>query len=175
MKLLPDGFRPLLAPAAALPALVLTPPLAALPVVVPFVEEAVPVAVDPPLAELPPAELPACANAKLLVSASAAANPIVVSFIIDSIAVADRGQSAGRVYVPITSALRTSPLAARGGPSQAAANVNRRHNTPDRLIWDRLICKLAAAHNSDFRAKLAYHSIGPTSVIDGRHFAEIPR
>jgi hypothetical protein len=112
MKLLPDGFRPLLAPAAALPALVLTPPLVALPVVVPFVEEVAPVAADPPVAELPAAEPPACANAKLLVSASAAANPIVASFMVDSIAVADQGQSAGRVYVPITSGLRTLPLAA---------------------------------------------------------------
>jgi hypothetical protein len=103
IKLLPDGFWPLLAPAAALPALVPTPPLVALPVVVPFVEEVVPVAADPPVAELAPAELPACANAKVLVSASAAANPIVVSFMIDSIAVADQGQSAGSVYVPITS------------------------------------------------------------------------
>jgi hypothetical protein len=103
MKLFPEGFRPLFAPAAALPALVPIPPLVALPVVVPFVEEVVPVAADPPAAGLPPAELPVCANAKSQVSASAAANPMVLSFMVDSIAAADEGQTVGRAYVPITS------------------------------------------------------------------------
>src|SRR5271170_2638836 len=74
----PDGFRPLFAPAAALPALL---PVVELPVVVPFVEEpaVVPVAADPPAAELPPAAPLLCANANVLLSARAAANPIVTS------------------------------------------------------------------------------------------------
>jgi hypothetical protein len=75
----PDGFRPLFAPAAALPALL---PVVEVPVVVPFVDEpvVVPLAAGPPAAELPPAEpAPLCANANVLVSARAAANPIVVS------------------------------------------------------------------------------------------------
>lgn len=82
MRVLPDGFWPLLAPAAALPALLLVPPVVELPVVVPFMEEpvVVPVAADPPAAELPPAEpLPLWANTNVLVSARAAANPIVMS------------------------------------------------------------------------------------------------
>jgi hypothetical protein len=83
MRVLPDGFRPLLAPAAALPALLPVPPVVELPVVVPFTEEpvVVPLAPDPPAAELPPAEpLLLWANANVLVSARAAANPIVMSF-----------------------------------------------------------------------------------------------
>jgi hypothetical protein len=75
----PDGFRPLFAPAAALPALL---PVVELPVVVPFVEEpvVVPVAADPPAAELPPAApLLLWANANVLLNAKAAANPIVTS------------------------------------------------------------------------------------------------
>ena len=82
MKVLPDGFWLLLAPAAALPALLSVPPVAELPVVVPFMEEpvVVPLAADPPAAELPPvAPLPLCANANVLLSARAAANPIVTS------------------------------------------------------------------------------------------------
>jgi hypothetical protein len=83
IRVFPDGFRLLFAPAAALPALLLIPLLAELPVVVPFIEEpvVVPDAADPPAAELPPA----CANANVLVSASTTANPIVVSFIVVSI------------------------------------------------------------------------------------------
>jgi len=82
----------LLAPAAALPALL--PRLSgALPVVVPIdglvvpepvvpIDEpvVVPVAVDPPAVEPPPAEpAPVCARANVLVNASAVANPIVAS------------------------------------------------------------------------------------------------
>jgi hypothetical protein len=94
IKLFPDGFRLLFAPAAALPALLLIPLLVELPVVVPFIEEpvVVPVAADPLAAELPPAEPPACAKANVLVIASTAANPIVVSFIVVSIFVVDRRQ-----------------------------------------------------------------------------------
>jgi hypothetical protein len=90
----PDGFRPLFAPAAALPALLPVPTVAELPVVVPFMEEpvVVPVAADPPAAELPPAEpLPLWANANVLLSARAAANPIVISLMfISSFAVPQR-------------------------------------------------------------------------------------
>ena len=79
----PDGFRPLFAPAAALPALLPIPPVVELPVVVPFVEEPVvvpPLAADLPAAELPPAaQLLLWANANVLLSARAAANPIVTS------------------------------------------------------------------------------------------------
>jgi hypothetical protein len=79
----PDGFRPLFAPAAALPALLPVPPVVEVPVVVvPFMEEpvVVPLAADPPAAELPPAApLLLWANANVLLSARAAANPIVTS------------------------------------------------------------------------------------------------
>jgi hypothetical protein len=54
MKVLPDGFWELLAPAAALPALLFTPPVVELPLVILFVEE--PVVVVPLAAEPPPAE-----------------------------------------------------------------------------------------------------------------------
>ena len=92
MRLLPDGLYWLLAPAAALPALLFAPPVVELPVVVPLVDEpvVVPLAPGPPALELPPAEPPAppppppdCANANVLVSASAAANPIVTSLMVD--------------------------------------------------------------------------------------------
>ena len=90
MRLLPDGLYWLLAPAAALPALLFAPPVVELPVVVPFVDEpvVVPLAADPPALELPAAEPPAeppplCANANVLVSASAAANPIVTSLMVE--------------------------------------------------------------------------------------------
>ena len=88
IKELPDGLYWLLAPAAALPALLFAPgdvELPELPVVVPFVEEpvVVPLAADPPAAELPPAEpAPLCANASVLVSASVATNPIAISLMI---------------------------------------------------------------------------------------------
>ena len=87
ISVLPDGFSPLLAPAAALPALLLMPVPApiALPDVVPVVEDPV----DAPLvAALPAAELPLaappldCASAQLVVKTSAAANPIFANFMI---------------------------------------------------------------------------------------------
>jgi hypothetical protein len=61
---------------------------AVLPVVVPLVDGPVmvPLAADPPAAELPPVEpLPLCASARLLESANAAASAIVVSFIVVSL------------------------------------------------------------------------------------------
>ena len=87
ISVLPDGFSPLLAPAAALPALLLMPVPApiALPDVVPVVEDPV----DAPLvAALPATELPLaapppdCASAQLVVKKSAAANPIFANFMI---------------------------------------------------------------------------------------------
>jgi hypothetical protein len=89
MKLFPDGFTVLLAPAVALPAEL--PRLLdglAVPVVVPVDEPVVPidepvvvpVAVEPPAVDAPPAEpAPLCAIASVLVSTSAVANPIVAS------------------------------------------------------------------------------------------------
>jgi hypothetical protein len=91
MSVFPDGFTPLLRPAAALPASLLMPVVPVpLPAVVPVVEDpvAAPAAV-PPVPELPPAPLPpACAKAKLLVNDSATANPIVASFMIAPVVVA---------------------------------------------------------------------------------------
>lgn len=100
IKVLPDGFRPLLAPAVALPAPLLIPLL--VPLVVPFVEEPVvtPLVADPVAAELPPVEPLPCANANVLVNASAAANPIVLSLMVVSVIVADRRQTAARFSVP---------------------------------------------------------------------------
>jgi hypothetical protein len=70
ISVLPDGFSPLLAPAAALPALLDMPVLGlvpiALPDVVPVVEDPaiVPLVAAPPVAELPLAEPPLdCASA----------------------------------------------------------------------------------------------------------------
>ena len=82
MLVVPDGFRPLACPAAALPApfdMPLFTPVE-LPVVVPPTEDpaVVPVAAEPPPVEVPPD----CASANVLVSASAIANPIVASFMI---------------------------------------------------------------------------------------------
>ena len=87
ISVLPDGFSPLLAPAAALPALLLMPVPApiALPDVVPLVEDPVDALL---VAALPVAELPLaaplldCASAKLLVKKSAAVNPIFANFMI---------------------------------------------------------------------------------------------
>jgi hypothetical protein len=105
MRVLPDGFWPLLAPGAALPALLPVPPVVEVPVVVvPFMEEpvVVPLAADPPAAELPPAEpLPLWASANVLVSASAA-NPIVMSLMFSSsLLFFSKGQAARRSSVPI--------------------------------------------------------------------------
>jgi len=86
MRLFPDGFKPLFAPAAALPALVfgLMPVEVpdAVPVVVPPTDDpvVVPLVADPAAAELPAEPLPLCANATVLESASAAASPMLVSF-----------------------------------------------------------------------------------------------
>jgi hypothetical protein len=86
MKLFPDGLKGLLAPAAALPALLFALPLVELPVVlgelvvVPFMEDPVVV----PLAGVPTVEFPPpdCASATVLVSASAVANPNVASLMV---------------------------------------------------------------------------------------------
>ncbi len=85
-RLLPDGFRPLLAPAAALPALIPVPvdvPGEA-PVFVPLTDDpvVVPPVADPPAAAPPAAPPPLCAKAKPLVNASAAASPMLVSFMV---------------------------------------------------------------------------------------------
>lgn len=87
ISMFPDGFSPLFAPAAALPALLDMPVLApiALPDVVPVAEDPVdaPLVAAPPAAELPlAAPLLDCASAKLLVKTSAAVNPIFANFMI---------------------------------------------------------------------------------------------
>jgi hypothetical protein len=85
INVFPDGFRPLFAPAAELPALLDMPEApelvpAALPDVVPV---AVPLAAAPPVVELPLAEPPLdCANAEAPVKASAVASPNVASFMV---------------------------------------------------------------------------------------------
>jgi hypothetical protein len=96
MKLLPDGFRVLFAPAAAPPALRfgLLPDEVPIPVpvVVPPTDDpvVVPLVADPPAAVPPAAEpVPLCAKAKVLVrakirakvGAKAVASPMRVSFI----------------------------------------------------------------------------------------------
>jgi hypothetical protein len=84
MKLLPDGFTLLLAPAAALPAPLLRPPLVpvvALPVVPLLVD---PVAA-PPAPVLPPAAPPPlCANASVLERVIAAATAMLMNFMMSS-------------------------------------------------------------------------------------------
>jgi len=89
MRLFPDGFAALLAPAAALPASLLMVPFGELPVV--FVELpvvvplVVPLAAEPPAVEPPPTEPPAdCASATVLESASAVANPTVAGLMVFS-------------------------------------------------------------------------------------------
>jgi hypothetical protein len=85
IRLFPDGFRLLFAPAAALPAPVLRPPFvlpAEDPAVVPFMVDPVlvPLVAGPTAPELPPAEmLPLWASANVLVSVSAKARPMLVS------------------------------------------------------------------------------------------------
>jgi hypothetical protein len=88
IKVFPDGFRALFAPAAALPAPVPMPLVelsVELPGVVvdgPVVDGPVvpPLVVEPPV-EVPPVEpVPVCASAKLLANVNAAANPILMSF-----------------------------------------------------------------------------------------------
>ncbi len=83
MKLLPDGFRVLLAPAAPPPALRLGLALGEVPAdpVVPPIEDPVvtPLVADPPAAPPAAEPVPVCAKATLLVTAKAAANPMLVS------------------------------------------------------------------------------------------------
>jgi hypothetical protein len=102
MKLLPEGFSTLLAPAAALPALLPRfPP--ALPVVVPLAAGApAPLAAGAPAVELPAAvPLPLWANAIVLECASAVANPIAVSFIAASFHRSRPDKAVTRLHVPI--------------------------------------------------------------------------
>jgi len=89
ISVFPDGFSPLLAPAAALPALLDMPVLGLVPIALPDVVPVagdpvvVPLVAAPPVAELPPAAPPLdCASAKLLVKASAVASPNAASFMI---------------------------------------------------------------------------------------------
>jgi hypothetical protein len=77
MKLLPEGFEVLFAPAAPLPASVLTPPT---PVIVPLMD---PVFEEPDAgapAFVPGREVPVCASAHSLDKARAIASRIVPSF-----------------------------------------------------------------------------------------------
>jgi hypothetical protein len=111
-RLFPDGFVALFLPAAALPALLVMPVSAglpvALPVVVPLAEDpvAVPLVAAPPVAELPPAEPPVdCASAQVPVNASAVANPNAASFMIApflGLRNGQRGLPTLRSRVPIT-------------------------------------------------------------------------
>jgi hypothetical protein len=114
MKLLPEGFWVLFAPAAALPALLPRPLLVALPVV-PIDEPVVvpPVVDDPGAVPVAPGLLvpaapglladpaPACASANVLVSAITAAKPIVASLMIISLhLLATKGQTTLAADVP---------------------------------------------------------------------------
>jgi hypothetical protein len=96
IRLFPDGFRPLFAPAAALPAPLLRPPLAPfveVPVVPLFVDPVVvPLAADAPAAELPLAPLPLCASANVLESASAAASPIHINLMVSFLSLMTKGK-----------------------------------------------------------------------------------
>jgi hypothetical protein len=94
---LPEGFKLLFAPAAALPAPVERPPLTLLPVVWPLgeVPVVVPLEGGAPVAAGPPAApLLLCASADPPTNASAAANPIVISRMLLSFAVLQRRTSA---------------------------------------------------------------------------------
>jgi hypothetical protein len=97
IKLLPEGLPALLAPAVALPALVLAEPAPA----APLIPVVVPLVVDP-VAEAPPVEPLFCAKAALLANASAAAKPIVANVIDVSprLRLSDEGQTAAPLYVP---------------------------------------------------------------------------
>jgi hypothetical protein len=79
MKLLPEGLKVLFAPAAALPASVLTPPT---PVVIPLMALvfAEPDAEAPAAEFVPGREVPVCASAHSLDTARAVASRIVPSF-----------------------------------------------------------------------------------------------
>src|ERR1700737_413048 len=93
IALFPDGFKPLFAPAAALPAPVLGMPFD--PVVVPLMDDpvVVPVVAGAPIVELAPA-VPLCASASVLVSVSAAASPRLASFMGDPSCCGEEGQTA---------------------------------------------------------------------------------
>ena len=86
IRLLPDGFKLLFAPAAALPALLFMPVPVEVPgeapVVVPFTDDpvVVPPVADPPAAGPPAEPVPLCAKATVLERASAAASPMLVNF-----------------------------------------------------------------------------------------------
>ena len=95
IRLFPDGFRPLFAPAAALPAPLLPlAPFVEVPVVPPFVDPVVvPLAAGAPAAELPLAEpLPLCASANVLESASAAATPIHINLMVSFLSLMTKGK-----------------------------------------------------------------------------------
>jgi hypothetical protein len=78
IRLLPDGFTALLAPAAALPAPVLMPLLVEVPVVTPGLVVG-PVAAPPVVVLLPVELVPVCASANVLANVSAAAKPRLVN------------------------------------------------------------------------------------------------
>jgi hypothetical protein len=103
ISVLPDGFSPLLAPAAALldvPLPGLVP--AALPVVVPVAgDPVVPLVTVAPVLELPLAEpVPDCASAYVLVKASAVASPKVASFMIAPCCCCITANEVRQHYVP---------------------------------------------------------------------------
>jgi len=83
IRLLPDGFTALLAPAAALPAPVLMPLFVEVPIVTPGLvvgPVGVPLDAAPPVVVLLPVELvPVCASANVLDNVSAAAKPRLVN------------------------------------------------------------------------------------------------
>jgi hypothetical protein len=89
---LPDGFRALLAPAAALPASLFMPvvePPTELPVVVPL--GLVVLGADAPGEVVPPVEpVPVCAMANVLASVSAAASPSVLNFMLSFLSRCER-------------------------------------------------------------------------------------
>jgi hypothetical protein len=77
---------------------------AVLPVAVPFVDEpvVVPLAADPPAAELPPAEpVPLCASANVPASANVAASAIVASFMVVSLVLLTKDNSPSAPSVPL--------------------------------------------------------------------------
>ena len=102
IKLFPEGFRLLFAPAAALPAPLLRPPLAPfveVPVVPLFVDPVVvPLAAGAPAAELPLAEpLPLCASANVPESTNAAATPIPINLMVSFLSVIRRASCCAEI------------------------------------------------------------------------------
>jgi hypothetical protein len=114
IRLLPDGFSVLLAPADEPPALKFEDPVPACPVVPLFIDPlggaaptpAVPLA--PPLAPAPapPAPPPLCANATVLVSASAAASNVTFIFIPVSLSAVVGEQTGAAADVPALTRMR---------------------------------------------------------------------